>query len=399
MTRLVDIATASLTSRFSSGHAIRKRGKAGTGVRYVIRVPLHPHQAIYGCSNCYVGLLRLEAKGLARVDFISGNAQEFHPCVVVLEVARDDGSSLRLGIDIRDRSDEFDIPVLDNVDVYFKRSFERKGLQALDADSRRKCLPIGPYFPCGASGLVPRILRSMGARYLLNLARAAVNNRDLFADDSNMLKQFVTLPRVDEYESSPTEPTQPVVLFQTRVWEQRDASTDDVAELNESRAALVRALRREFGKRFRGGIVPTPFALRYFGDVITAHPHGRFEYIRMNRPALIGVSTRGLHHSTPFKLGEYLASSKAIVSEPIDHELNDSLHEGTHFLSFRTSEECVAQCANLLSHPARTTEMRQANHRLYVEQVEPGAAISQCIDVAFETARPDKRCTNSNLPS
>jgi hypothetical protein len=104
----------------------------------------------------------------------------------------------------------------------------------------------------------------------------------------------------------------------------------------------------------------------------------------MSKPASIGISTRGLHHSTPFKLGEYLASSKAIVSEPIRHQLYVPLREGVNYLNFSGPDECVAQCALLLNDSARTARMREANRRYYIEQAEPSAAVANCIERAFE---------------
>jgi hypothetical protein len=352
-------------------------------VKYTILAPLHPRQNLYACSNVFAGILRLESQGLARVHFALGRSRELHPAIVTMEVVRDDGASCRLGIDILDRSDEFDAQMLENLDVYFKRSYRAEGVQALAPDLRGKILPIGPYFPCRISGLAQRLMSAMGVGYLLRLSGSAVCDRERFADDRHILKQFLTLPVAGEYEAAPMEPSLSVVLFQTRVWEQREVSLDDVSEINEPRVGLVRALRREFGGRFCGGIVPTPFALRNFPDVITRQPHRLGEYVKMSKHASIGVSTRGLHHSTPFKLGEYLASSKAIVSQPIDDQLGVPLREGTHYLSFRGADECVGRCAELLSDPGRTLRMRYANHRYYLEQVEPAAAIAKCIDSAF----------------
>lgn len=41
--------------------------------------------------------------------------------------------------------------------------------------------------------------------------------------------------------------------------------------LNDERVAMVRALKRAFGDRFAGGLVPTPFALATYPGEVTPH--------------------------------------------------------------------------------------------------------------------------------
>ena len=171
-----------------------------------------------------------------------------------------------------------------------------------------------------------------------------------------------------------------MVLLQTRVWEQSDVSEEDVAEVNEGRATLVRSLRKAFGDRFLGGIVPTPYAKQNFPDVITPFSSRRSEYIAMSRSAPIAIYCRGLHHSTAFKLGEYLAGAKAIVIEPLGQELREPLKDGVNCLPFHSAEECVEHCGKLLNDKEAMAAMRRANQQYYRAQIEPAADVLACLE-------------------
>ena len=74
----------------------------------------------------------------------------------------------------------------------------------------------------------------------------------------------------------------------------------------------------------------------------------------------------GLHGSTGWKFAEYLAASKAIVSETLRYESAGDLREGTHYLAFDDADGCVRQVEKLLDTNVRGTMMR-ANHA-YAEQ-------------------------------
>ena len=131
---------------------------------------------------------------------------------------------------------------------------------------------------------------------------------------------------------------------------------------NEERAALISLLRKTFGPRFRGGLVPTPFARQRYPDVLLEEAYRRPDFIGMVKTNLIGVCTRGLHHSLAFKVAEYLAASMCIVSDPMLNQLPEPLAAGEHYLQFSNLDQCLVQCDRLLSRPDEAREMRRRNY-------------------------------------
>ena len=129
--------------------------------------------------------------------------------------------------------------------------------------------------------------------------------------------------------------------------------------------------------------MPTDFARRHYADVILERAFRRKEYIRMTQRCLVGIYTRGLHHSLAFKLPEYLAASMCIVSDPLRNELPQPLVAERHFLEFRTPEECAAQCERLLRDPDTARAMRCENRAYYRRWVAPPEHLLDCLERVF----------------
>ncbi len=94
---------------------------------------------------------------------------------------------------------------------------------------------------------------------------------------------------------------------------------DTVRSLNVGRAGCVRALRGAFGSAFFGGLVRDEFALRHYPDCVlpSDETSGKRQYLEILREHPICVTSTGLNGSNGWRLGEYVALSKAIVTEPL----------------------------------------------------------------------------------
>jgi len=175
------------------------------------------------------------------------------------------------------------------------------------------------------------------------------------------------------------------VVYQTRMWDPAQAGPD-AEEINRQRAELVRALRRTLRDRFAGGVVPTAFARAHFGDVVTTFPVRFSNYIAFSKEILIGVNTRGLYQSAPFKLPEYLASAKSIVGDPIRNEAPHPLEPGVHYLQFRSVDECLAHCERLLSDTDLASGLSRRAWEYYTRHVRPSEHAAFCLRQAFPAA-------------
>jgi hypothetical protein len=284
------------------------------------------------------------------------------PIVVVLDVHA--SSTIRVAIDLRD-GEGISRPIVDRVRWYFKRAFyppERdRSLQELGGKLR----PFGLNYGCRTVSSTARLLAAIGGPIALT-GRAGVQR----------LRQYLLVPPPRTFEQAPTAAVEPAVAFQTRLWSATEIPPDEVEPLNEERLQMVRTLKREFGARFVGGLVPTPLARQRYPDDLTPHSSKYAEYLKVKKRCLISVYTRGVEHSLAFKLGETFAAAQCLVSVPLRYELPEPLQPERHYLGFATADECVAACRRLLDDATLAQQMREHNHRYYVEQVEPAGHLA-----------------------
>jgi len=116
----------------------------------------------------------------------------------------------------------------------------------------------------------------------------------------------------------------------------------------------------------------------------TTSPSTPPEYLAFSKQHLVGVSSRGLHGSVPFKIAEYVAASLAIVSEPLHCELPTAFVDGRDFLAFRTPDECVERCERILNSPTLAAELRRASRRYYLSELQPASHMQALLQRAFE---------------
>jgi hypothetical protein len=93
----------------------------------------------------------------------------------------------------------------------------------------------------------------------------------------------------------------------------------------------------------------------------------------------ICVASTGLHGSIGWKMGEYVAASRAIVTEIMRYEVPGDYTEGRHFLSFDTPAQCLAHIDSLVDDETRRREMMRANHDYYQEWLRPDKLVAHAL--------------------
>jgi hypothetical protein len=186
---------------------------------------------------------------------------------------------------------------------------------------------------------------------------------------------FMRVPLAMAYEQPPSHAVEAVVFFQGRVWEGTRHGRDIEAEVNQPRVELVRALQKELGTKFVGGLTPNEYACRKFPDLVSKVSARREEFIRAAKHALVGIASQPCISTGSFKLAEYLAASKCIVSPPMTNRLPAPLIDGVNFLGYLKPLECVEQCVRLLENRGFAEDMRCDNWEYYRREVEPAAHV------------------------
>jgi hypothetical protein len=349
----------------------------------------------------YAGLREFGRRNAVPVKFKSRGLARFErhtPGAVWIEVHAQHGMDPTfLCIDLGDSGSAFSMERLERCDVYFKRSFEPEQIARLPAALREKVEPYGLFYEAGESGdatLLRRIVCEIVARRRFG----APISRALFRWWIRLLasswldplasrvlgKQLVV---EDRHVARSDAPLGNSVCFQTRMWNPGDAPTANVGALNEGRGTIVRALKSHFGSRFVGGVVPSPYSLQLYPDLITPYSDKRAAYLRLLQHCRVSVVTAGIHRSIPGKLGESIAAGRCIVTDRLAYELPVPLEEGRHYLAFDSPEECTAQCERLLNDDAFAAEMQGHNREYFRRHGALPLTIDRCLRRADQISR------------
>ncbi len=322
-------------------------------------VPLHLYQFL-------AGLHQLSRRGL-RVRFrrLRPNDADVLP-YNMLRIAADSGK--RLIVDMNDgyanllsdpqRVVPFYNGLLDKCDLLYKRSFDPA--QNAKFSDPEKIRPTPPNFLVTVPGNPAHLPTPCDPR-------------------REQMKKLVRMLPISQYYNGHVREEKlfipvrissaPRILFMARLWDPAGdfpgQLTEQMAqerhEINESRSACIRLLRQEFGDRFFGGVAATPFAVRAYSDVVLQTPSlsRKDAYLEFMKSFDIQIATMGLHGSTGWKFAEYLAASKAIVSERLCYESAGGLCEGTHYLAFNNPDSCVQAVQKLKDNDLRRDMMAQ----------------------------------------
>jgi hypothetical protein len=369
----------------------------------MLEVEIFPDSLVPHLYQIYAGLYELSATRKLRIVVSSQQVVpgDKHSLILVVR-DKSTGKERKICFDMGDGCRILPIQRLEACDIFFKRSYLETIYQHLPEPQRKKIIPFGlNWGPMLGCGLVSKFRLALASLRIGRVSAEGTNDRldrakelsKLFTSSSPFTfmdkNPYVTS---DAFEAGANAPASPRIIFQTRAWEHRYDAGDGpkFLVLNEQRANIVRALRKSFGDTFVGGMTPDEYTREFYPDCLTTNATDLATYSTNMKGCLIGVSTIGLHGSTPWKLPEYLAASRCIVMERLNYRLPAILEENVNFIPFVTPEECVRACEKILSDPDLAMRMRQANAQYYKNEVRSDALLWRCLQTALNS--PPAEC-------
>lgn len=224
--------------------------------------------------------------------------------------------------------------------------------------------------------------------YLGSTLHRAIRRRSLTGARRTLsaLSPKARFPSIGEYEQGAAMRGSGKVFFQPRAWDPKDGGDPgDRESVNEHRARLIRVLRAELGPRFIGGFVPSDYARANYGDLLSTESSERSHYLKRLRNADIGISSIGLHGSTPFKIPEYLAAGRAILSEPLRFQVGPD--PGLAVSTFESVADCIGQLDALLSDQTALAERQDAALAYWKQHVRPDQVMARMLRKVQEAIR------------
>jgi hypothetical protein len=292
------------------------------------------------------------------------------------------GDRCRLVYDTRDAA-RINPDALAWSDHYFKRSFNA---DVVPAGAEGKVSPLGFNYPVytGSDWRLRRMFWTMAGaspRALNNAAQAVFDlSRSLSALSTRTTGRAAC--SVEAFEAPPATRVPPRVLLLTRTWDPQTVGHDPAladawSAINRMRAGCIRALRKEFGPGVLAGLAPTPDAVRDYADCIVDDSRitRKRSYLEVMQQSDVCIATAGLAGSNGWRLGEYIASSRAIVSEALRSEVPGGFVRDRNYSEFDDPGGCVESTVALVEDRGRRGAMMQANHDYYRAHLRPDVLV------------------------
>ena len=286
----------------------------------------------------------------------------------------DTGQVLKVVVDYRDKTN-FSVPALDWCDCYGKVNLKTGSaeFQALSSPLREKIQPIGPGFGVRVWALGKSLMTAITC---LTAARH-FDTRPSLRQVASGFHWQIKRPRLADYAVAPG--SHGYVFHASSLY----ASQANGESTNRLRATFVRAARQS-GAVFEGGLVATKASPvpKEFRDVLAERYFPARDYMRRTERSAIVFSTPAVWGCLGWKLGEYLAMGKAIISTPIEHDLPAPLRHGEHIHIVRDEPEMLSAVRALLGNEDLRLTIA-ANARAYYEKhLSPERVLERLVSVS-----------------
>lgn len=323
-------------------------------------------------SQLYAGFEMLQAKGIVDVRLKGVSAYSGKPMLKVrvnnqYTIIYDtlDGLNWIEG-DITDNLEYFRNHI--RADYYFKRSFDKKLVEYAPRDCR--------VFPLGLNYYItPKKLHKKNFK---DSVKNAIRNNPLIA---KILKINHSDIFNEEFEYYPVVHKVNRILFLTRLWDPEEVKQENLkAEreiLNQYRADCIRICRKEFKDQFTGGLQGDRFTSgsRYKDLVAPYELTKRAFFLNQIKESNICIATTGLHNSIGFKLAEYIAACRAVITEPLHYEVPGNLETGKNYFCFDSAEELVKNIYKLSGDRELIRDMMFRNFIYYNNYLRPDVLV------------------------
>lgn len=324
-------------------------------------------------SQIITGFMMLHQEGIIDLEI---NCSKEYPFVGIVEVIIN--NEINVLYDMADGY-VFDIEKVKEyarkADFYFKRSFNDEYNQQYDFAPR--IYPLGlNYHVTTKDNILDKPLDDS----LLNRGKWLLKE----IQGKNLHQNFY----VEKFEDAPRQTNlEPTILFTTRTWsgEGDKLDVEETRYIDEMRAEIIRRLRKEFGNNFVGGFTAREYAKKNFPDcILDESVTNRINFMNLVKQSDICISTMGLWESNGWKLGEYVAASKAIVSERLRYSVTGDFLPEKNYLEFTSADQCIEQTVRLANDKELMFQMKTNNHDYYKSFLRPDQLILNSLKIVTE---------------
>lgn len=231
-----------------------------------------------------------------------------------------------------------------------------------------KILPIGPSFGLrcwSRSSTVVNALKNYAATY-------RIAKPDLKEHFGHYRAQY---RRPLESAYVPGRARSDYVFYASSLWKKEPLT-------NKYRAAFVETVQAFSDIEFEGGFAPRSDVLGYDHLFMPQRLTAK-DYISKTKASAVVFNTPAVRSCLGWKLGEFLALGKAIISTPLGRQMPAPLEDGTHIhFVDGTRESIAAAVERLIGEPTYRRRLEENARRYYERYLQPSAVIQRVVSAA-----------------
>jgi len=286
---------------------------------------------------------------------------------------------------------------LDWCDIYFKRSFDK--IEIAKRLLTTKVFPLGFNYSVYADTdnlSMQKLFWNVDQGISIENLTPFIRSNFIF---SSLLKtssgKFTS--RVSCFENFPNVIGTPLILFTARLWEPSGRKDKlDRIEINRMRIDCIRLLKKHFEGQFVGGLYPSPEAISRYPDIVLKMGDvKKLNYLKHLKKSQICIATRGLLGSNGWKVAEYIAGAKAIVSEPLMYDVPGQFSPEQNYLEFNSPQECIERVQLLVDDTELRYKLMHNNYEYYHAYLRPDILVWNTLQLTL-LRRLD--LVNNNVP-
>lgn len=275
----------------------------------------------------------------------------------------DSNPKVKVFIDASDRA-SFASKGLDWCDIYAKVNIDEA---SVPVQYQQKIIPIGPSFA----------VKAWNSHQALILAtKQFIMNRDII---SNPREHFACYwrqwrYRLPESAYTPGNSRNNYIFFAGSLWKKE-------FETNKYRANFIRVCSSLEHITFEGGFSPrTKSDIQGFESLTMSQRIKFTEYLKKLKASLVAFNTPAVEGCHGWKLGEFLALGKAIISTPLTRALPSPLQHGVHIHYVDGSPESIHQAILKIAQDHSYREKLEKNAReYYLSFLQPSQVIKRIL--------------------
>lgn len=253
-------------------------------------------------------------------------------------------------------------------DMYCKINYSNKECIGLD-----KVFKIAPNFAIHVYNIIPSIYHA-SMNYIKSSNQITSEIKRLWW--GGYLRSYQR-PEISKYEER--EETIPNYIFSaSTLWKHDNC----LSGTNPNRATFFRACKAKPAIKFEGGFyLPGNVhpQRELFKDIIMKTPVSQNEYLKKTKQSAFVFNTPAVFNCHGWKLGEYLAMGKAIISTPLYYELPEPLVHGENIHFIQSTDEIAEAIDLLLNNRKYRSKLEKGASRYYEKYVKPYSAIERMI--------------------